>query len=125
MVGASLAIATGYSPCRREPCIGMQLENFGCGGATTSSIPTLTAPAELTATVLRLQSEAGPCTPLQTQNQDAHAFRGANPGQIGLITVSIGGSDVTSCAANANPVPCVPGVVPTVKANVTTVHPCR
>ncbi len=74
-----------------------QLENFGCGGATTSSI--LTA-------IGCLESGYGPVAatdavpyPTTTQEAAALAFINDHPGQVGLITVSIGGNDVTSCAS--------------------------
>ncbi len=98
----------------------MQLENFGCGGATTSSILTFNGTCGVDTYGPAAATDAGPHTPGQTQIQDADAFIAAHPGQIGLITVSIGGNDVTSCAAAPNPVTCVVGVVPTIKANVTT-----
>jgi len=52
-------------------------------------------------------TDAGPTVVGQTQVQAADAFIAANPGQVGLITISIGGNDVTACAAAANPVGCV------------------
>ena len=76
----------------------MQLKNFGCGGATTSSI--LTA---LGCT----QSGFGPvaafgAVPYRTITQEAAALQfintPANAGRVGLVTVSVGGNDVTSCA---------------------------
>ncbi len=74
-----------------------QLENFGCGGATTASILTVMGCVE---------SGYGPVAatdavpyPTTTQELAALAFIKAHPGQIGLITVSIGGNDVTSCAS--------------------------
>lgn len=94
---------------------GYTLENFGCGGATTASILTFPdeycgvddstnnpngyGPAALSGTV-------GPFTGAETQLQAAEAFIAANPNQVGLITVSIGGNDVTPCAAASptNPV---------------------
>lgn len=94
-----------------------QLENFGCGGATTTSILSATG---------CLESGFGPVAatdavpyPTMTQEQAAIAFIDAHPGQIGLITVSIGGNDVTACAKAANPVNCVLGVTTTIKTNVT------
>ncbi len=73
-----------------------QLENFGCGGATTASI--LSA-------VGCLESGFGPVAatdavpyPTTTQAQAALSFIAAHRGQVGLITVSIGGNDVTACA---------------------------
>ncbi len=96
----------------------MQLENFGCGGATTSSILAATG---------CLESGYGPVAatnraPYSTVSQEAAAlaFIAANPGRVGLITVSIGGNDVTACAAFANPVPCVLSATTAVQANVTS-----
>jgi lysophospholipase L1-like esterase len=94
----------------------MQLENFGCGGATTASIldtvgcTTPYGPAAATDAV---------AYPTQTQIAAADAFLTAHTGQIGLITVSIGGNDVTACAAAANPIACVGTAVVTIKTNVT------
>ena len=58
--------------------------------------------------------------PTQTQIAAADAFITAHKGHIALITVSIGGNDVTGCAANASPVSCVAGAVQGIKTNVTT-----
>jgi lysophospholipase L1-like esterase len=76
----------------------MTLENFGCGGATTSSLLT---------DIGCLESGKGPVAatnavpyPTTTQAQAALDFIAApaNHGKVGLITISIGGNDVTSCA---------------------------
>lgn len=91
----------------------LQLENFGCGGATTASILTSIGCGDPAAT----DAVAYPTT---TQAAAAEAFITAHPGQIGLITVSIGGNDVTACAAAADPISCVTGVESTIAANVTT-----
>jgi lysophospholipase L1-like esterase len=58
--------------------------------------------------------------PTQTQAAAAEAFIAAHPGQIGLITVSIGGNDVTACASQADPVACVESAAGTIDTNVTT-----
>jgi lysophospholipase L1-like esterase len=93
------------------------LENFGCGGATTTSILTVTGctspygPTALTDAV---------AYPTETQEQAAIDFIDANPGQVGLITVSIGGNDVTACASNADPITCVEAAESTIKTNVTS-----
>jgi len=78
----------------------MTLENFGCGGATTSSIITAIGCTE---------SGYGPVAafdavpyPTTTQEQAALTFIADNPGKVGLITISIGGNDVTSCANAGN-----------------------
>ncbi len=91
-----------------------QLENFGCGGATTSSILTSIgcgAPAATDAVAY----------PTTTQEQAALDFIAtpANYGRIGLITVSIGGNDVTACAGNSNPISCVGAADSAIKTNVT------
>ncbi len=107
---------------------GLQLENFGCGGATTSSILTFddvfcgsTSPVDNpNGYAPPAATHVGPASAGQTQVQAAEAFIAAHPGQIGLITISIGGNDVTFCAGAPNPVTCVLGVVPVMKAHVTT-----
>jgi lysophospholipase L1-like esterase len=91
----------------------LELRNFGCGGATTTSIlESVGCP----------QAALGPgATPYPTKTQAAAAvdFIRAHPDRIGLITVSIGGNDVTKCATEANPVSCVAGAISSVKTNVT------
>jgi lysophospholipase L1-like esterase len=98
----------------------MNLENFGCGGATTTSILSYTgicgtggsyAPPAAT--------DVGPVISGDSQVQNAEAFIAAHPGQVGLVTVSIGGNDVTACATAASPVSCVEGVVGSIQTNVT------
>ena len=99
---------------------GLQLENFGCGGATTSSILTATGTCGTNGYGPPAATDVGPSTPSETQIQAADAFISANQGNIGLITVSIGGNDVTSCVSAASPDSCVLAAIPTIKANVTT-----
>jgi lysophospholipase L1-like esterase len=93
----------------------LTLVNFGCGGATTASLLT-------TAGCLDPAPPALGGVPYSTVPQATAAtqFITAHRGHIGLITVSIGGNDVTKCASTPSPVSCVAGVVPTVAANVTT-----
>jgi hypothetical protein len=99
---------------------GLQLENFGCGGATTSSILSVTGTCGTNGYGPPAATNVGPSTPSETQIQAADAFISANQGNIGLITVSIGGNDVTSCVSDPSPVNCVLGRLPSIKANVTT-----
>ncbi len=101
----------------------LQLENFGCGGATSSSI--LTA-------IGCLESGYGPVAatdavpyPTTTQEQAAIDFieNPTNAGKVGLITVSIGGNDITGClgAGDATAITnCVIANAATVETNVTT-----
>jgi lysophospholipase L1-like esterase len=94
---------------------GLTLVNFGCGGATTTSILTLVG------CPIVLPNTAGGVTyPTTTQIAAAEAFITAHRGQIGLITVSIGGNDVVGCATQAKPIPCVATAVDNIKANVKT-----
>ena len=78
----------------------LTLVNFGCGGATTTSIiDTVGCPDNLPHTA------GAVLYPTTTQAAAAEAFITAHRGHIGLITVSIGGNDVTACGAAANPIP--------------------
>lgn len=88
-----------------------ELVNFGCGGATTASI-------------LRTPGCRQPAP-------DGHAYAGESQGAaalryvtdhrdaIGLVTVSVGGNDVTSCATEPDPMGCVTAAVDGIKANLT------
>jgi lysophospholipase L1-like esterase len=93
----------------------LRLVNFGCGGATTTSlISSIGCPDTLPHT-------AGAMVyPTTTQEAAAEAFLTAHRGHIGLITVSIGGNDVTACAAQASPIPCVATAVGGIAANVSS-----
>lgn len=94
-----------------------KLVNFGCGGATTTSILQTVgcaAPYGPPAATDRASY------PHQTQAAAADAFIRRHRGDIGLVTVSIGGNDVTACAANADPVSCVAGVTDEIKSHVAT-----
>ncbi len=94
---------------------GLTLVNFGCGGATTTSIlRSLGCPDVLPHTA------GGVTYPTQTQIDAADAFISAHKGHIGLITVSIGGNDVTACAVAANPIGCVGTAVHAIQTDVTT-----
>ncbi|HVA06845.1 MAG TPA: SGNH/GDSL hydrolase family protein [Acidimicrobiales bacterium] len=93
----------------------LRLVNFGCGGATTTSLVSSIGCPDV------LPHTAGAMTyPTTTQEAAAVAFLTAHRGHIGLITVSIGGNDVTACAAQANPIPCVVTAVAGITKNVTS-----
>lgn len=77
------------------------LINFGCGGATTSSM--LTQRDCLVQD--RMPDAAGYAG--ETQVQAAVAFIRRHPGKVGLVTISIGGNDVDVCLASADPLGCV------------------
>jgi lysophospholipase L1-like esterase len=108
---------TGYVAKKEK----LQLENFGCGGATTTSILAANGCTE---------SGFGPpaafdavAHPTTTQEQAATAFI-ADPshhGKVDLITVSIGGNDVTGCrsAGSLNQIlACVNAADTAITANV-------
>jgi len=92
----------------------LNVVNFACGGATTTSI---------------LQQKDCPKEALgpgargyggKTQIQAAEAFLKRNRKKVGLVTVSIGGNDVTFCATQPDPVGCVSLAQPKLLRNVTT-----
>ena len=93
----------------------LTLANFGCAGATTTSIiETVGCPDVLPHTAGdHLYSGT-------TQAAAAEAFITAHRGHIGLITVSIGGNDVTDCAAQASLLKCAATAVIDIGTNVTT-----
>jgi lysophospholipase L1-like esterase len=91
----------------------LKLVNFGCGGATTTSLlRTKSCPP-------RALGPGGEPYPKATQLHAAELYLRAHRGEVALITVSIGGNDVTSCARGAgDPVACVAAAVKTVDKNV-------
>src|SRR5829696_6087089 len=88
----------------------LKLVNFGCGGETSVSI-------------LKRKTKCGGLGPGgvdyagKTQATAAERFLRKNRGKVKLITVSIGGNDVTACAKEADPVACVGPAMEKVKAN--------
>jgi lysophospholipase L1-like esterase len=93
----------------------LRLANFGCGGATTASI----------LKTIGCRDPYGPTAaagvvryPHQTQAAAAVSFIRQHRGRIGLITVSIGGNDITHCATVSNPTNCVISALPTVRDNI-------
>ena len=91
----------------------LELVNFGCGGATTTSMV-----QSVGCTAEGLGPGAAPYDG-QTQLEAAETFLWEHPGEVGLITVSIGGNDVTTCAATPDPVPCVTAAVESIETNVS------
>ena len=90
-----------------------KLVNFGCGGATTTSI--------LQAKGCKKRDRAlGGEKYSTTQATAAERFLRHHRGQVGLVTVSIGGNDVTACAKDADPVTCVGAATASIKTNIAT-----
>lgn len=125
--GAATTGYTGYIAKKEK----LTLENYGCGGATSASLTAFTG-------VCGTPGSYGPpaafgaatIPPGESQVTAADNFMTAHPGQIGLITVSIGGNDVTPCALAApgnpvngatDPVTCVENGVGLIQANVAGV----
>jgi lysophospholipase L1-like esterase len=88
----------------------LKLVNFGCGGETTISI--LTRKTKCLGLGPGGVDYAG-----VTQATAAERFLRKHRGKVALITVSIGGNDVTACAREADPVACVGPAMEKVKAN--------
>ncbi|HEX3841679.1 MAG TPA: SGNH/GDSL hydrolase family protein [Acidimicrobiales bacterium] len=101
-----LATARGYH---------LTLVNFGCGGATTASL--LTTPG------CPLLGPGAPHYPHQSQAAAAEAFLHQHSGKIGLVSVSIGGNDVTDCATSSDPIGCVAKAVSTINGNLSILLP--
>ncbi len=91
----------------------LRLVNYGCGGATTTSI------LQATSCPAGARARGGPDTAGLTQAAAAEAFLRAHAGKVALVTVSIGGNDVTMCAASRDPVGCVLQATASIKANIT------
>ncbi len=93
----------------------LTLVNFGCAGATTTSIlDTIGCPAVLPHTAGAIPY------PTTTQVAAAQSFLALHRGQVQLITVTIGGNDVTRCATQPDPLGCVTAAAGAVGTNVTT-----
>jgi lysophospholipase L1-like esterase len=92
----------------------LKLVNFGCGGETTASLLERT-------TACAGPGPGGRDYAGRTQIAAAERFLRRHRGRVGLITVSIGGNDVTRCARGADPIPCVAGAVATLETNVTEI----
>jgi lysophospholipase L1-like esterase len=89
----------------------LKLRNFGCGGETTTSI--LTRKTACAGPAVGAPSYRG-----KTQIAAATRFIRRNRGRVKLITVSIGGNDVTACVSAVDPIACVNEAVADIEENV-------
>ena len=89
------------------------LANFGCNGTTTTSLLDTTGCA-------KGLGPGGIAYPTTTQAAAAESFLRGHRGHVGLVTVSIGGNDVTHCGGVADPTSCVISAIATIKANLAT-----
>jgi hypothetical protein len=81
----------------------LRLVNFGCAGATTTS---------LISTRGCRRGALGPGGRKyggRTQLAGATRYLRRHRGEVGLVTVSIGGNEVTRCVSEPDPVSCVAG----------------
>jgi lysophospholipase L1-like esterase len=93
----------------------LRLVNFGCGGATpTSLISTKGCPP-------RALGPGGRAYPGRTQLAAAERFLRSNRRSTGLVTVSIGGNDITACVRAPDPAGCVVSGVAVIEKNVTVI----
>ena len=92
----------------------LKLVNFGCGGETSTSLLTRVA-------VCRGPGPGGRDYAGTTQIAAAERFLRKHRDRVKLITVSIGGNDVTACARAADPIACVGTAVQAIDENVTEI----
>jgi lysophospholipase L1-like esterase len=101
-------------PLAKKKGYDLKLVNFGCGGATTVSILKTKGCA---ASARAISGRKGYTS---TQATAAAKFLRSHRGQVALVTVSIGGNDVTACAKQADPLPCVAAAKTSITKNVKT-----
>jgi len=91
----------------------MTLENFGCGGATTTTLLSSNGCPDPTI--------HGPKYPNKSQLAAAVSFINGHKGQVRLITISIGGNDFDGCPTAADPIKCVQDAMPIMRSNIETI----
>jgi hypothetical protein len=101
-VGLSASSGSGYVPVIYQHELartaGLQLRNFSCSGATTSSVVNSLA-----------------CGAPVTQLVQAEQFLRAHPGHIAFVTIDIGGNDVAGCGSDAT---CLQNGLATINTNL-------
>ncbi len=111
-VGKTTRAGFAYQVVRKARARGhrLKLVNFGCGGETSVSIlKRTTRCAGLGPGGVRYAGT--------TQATAAARYLRKHRGRVKLITVSIGGNDVTACAREADPIACIGPAMEKVKAN--------
>lgn len=99
-------------PLARRRGYRFKLVNFGCGGATTTS---MLAQKNCSAAD---RAPGAAAYPGKTQVQAAVAFLRRHRGKVGLVTMSISGNDVTPCIPRSDRLACVRTAMRTASRNV-------
>lgn len=101
-------------PKARHRGYDLTLVNLACGGATTQSILRRKGCSK------DRRAVGTPSYAPLTQTQAATRFLRRHRGDVKLVTISIGGNDVTACGRGAaDPVACVATAVQSIQTNVT------
>jgi lysophospholipase L1-like esterase len=94
---------------------GLELVNLGCSGATSAEL--------LDAGGCRPANRALDAPELAGKSQLDAAVEVLRSQRVGLVTLVIGGNDLTPCARDADPLACTSRVVGELQANLATVLP--
>jgi lysophospholipase L1-like esterase len=108
------ASTSGYTAVVAK-ATGLRLVNFGCAGATTSTILRSTGCLAGAAAATHAAHY-----PSETQAQAAVSFIEHHKGDIGLVTVTIGGNDILSCEGSKNLFACAQAELAIVRADLKT-----
>jgi lysophospholipase L1-like esterase len=92
----------------------LELRNFACDGATTTSA------IQHVGCALPSPGPDAVSYPTTTQAVAAERFVSAHQGQVGLITLSLGGNDLFPCSSAKVVNTCVTRALPTIKSNLLT-----
>jgi lysophospholipase L1-like esterase len=95
--------------------IPLTLVNYGCGGATTSTA------LFTNGCTTGGEAEDGTYYPTTTQIGAAVAFAQAHPGQVMLISISLGANDYGGCLVNSRPTNCLTSRLASMKTNLSTI----
>jgi lysophospholipase L1-like esterase len=108
------AATSGYTAVVAK-ATGLRLENFGCAGATTSTVLHSTGCLATAAAASHAVHY-----PTSTQAQAAVAFIDKHKGDIGLITITLGGNDVLRCAGQSDVLSCASSALATAQSDLAT-----
>lgn len=95
----------------------LKLVNLGCGGATTKSMLTASAPGCAPSAL----APGAPDYPGKSQTQAAVDFIKRHHRQVKVVTISIGGNDVDGCPFTPDPTGCVTANMPAAIRNLSKI----